>query len=146
MKTSLSSSSLFLLFLLPFFPRLLCHLIRSLSRSSVILCFFLSWPCGVIYQQIWWLKPLAVSNLYHSSPLKDKAVRMLAPPPRPASPPLTDHALQFHQQVQEAGVTDGHVRLRVSQSNQLHHQLVHPDACSRDRWSRGGGKTQVQKH
>lgn len=71
---------------------------------------------------------------------------MLAPPPRPASPPLTDHALQFHQQVQEAGVTDGHVRLRVSQSNQLHHQLVHPDACSRDRWNRGGGKTQVQKH
>lgn len=51
----------------------------------------------------------------------------------PPAPSLTDHALQFHQQIQEAGVTDGHVGLCVSQSNQLHYQIIHHDAWSRDR-------------
>lgn len=37
----------------PFFSHASSVTSSVLSRSSVILCFFLSWPCGVIYQQIW---------------------------------------------------------------------------------------------
>lgn len=46
-------------------------------------------------------------------------------------PSLTDRALQFQKQVEEAGVADGHVWLCVSQSNQLHYQIIHNYACSR---------------
>lgn len=51
----------------------------------------------------------------------------------PSALSLTDHALQLHQQVQEAGVADGHVRLSVPQSHQLHHQIIHHDAWSTHR-------------
>lgn len=54
--------------------------------------------------------------------------RLLDCPPLP----LTGHALQLHQQVQETGVTDGQVWLRVPQSDQLHYQIVHHDAWGRD--------------
>lgn len=47
-------------------------------------------------------------------------------------PSLTDHVLQFQKQVEEAGVADGHVWLSVSQSNQLHDQIIHNNACTRD--------------
>lgn len=47
-------------------------------------------------------------------------------------PSLTDHVLQFQKQVEEAGVADGHVWLCVSQSNQLHDQIIHNNACIRD--------------
>lgn len=47
-------------------------------------------------------------------------------------PSLTDHVLQFQKQVEEAGVADGHVWLCVSQSNQLHDQIIHNNACTRD--------------
>lgn len=50
----------------------------------------------------------------------------------PLTPPtLTDHALHLHEQVKETRVTDGHIRLCVSQSNQLHYEIVHPDSWSR---------------
>lgn len=56
--------------------------------------------------------------------------------PQPAymhfPPSLTDHVLQFQEQVEEAGVADGHVWLGVPQSNKLHYQIIHNDACSRD--------------
>lgn len=41
---------------------------------------------------------------------------------------LTHHGLQFHQQVEEPRVTDGHVRLCVPQSNQMYHQIIHNDS------------------
>lgn len=63
------------------------------------------------------VEPLSVADGYGSHP--HHVVRLK----------FADHALQLHQQVQEAGVTDGQVRLCVSQSNHLHYQIIHHDAC-----------------
>lgn len=54
-------------------------------------------------------------------------------PMPPKTPTLTDHAVHLHQQVKETGVADGHIRLCVSQSDELHNQIVHSDSWSRNR-------------
>lgn len=61
----------------------------------------------------------------------DNSEQMYTLPPTP--PTLTDHSLHLHEQVKETRVADGHIRLGVSQSDQLHYQFVDPDSCSRNK-------------
>lgn len=67
------------------------------------------------------VEPLPVGHSYGSHPYH--VIRLK----------FEDHVLQFQEQVEEAGVADGHVWLGVPQSNKLHYQIIHNDACCFER-------------
>lgn len=156
MRTSLSSLPVLFLFpshpctatphlhVTPYVSALLGHLSAGLITLNYLGCklcltgrlgAFHLWTdrkCGHSGMKFWimlWILIWSVQLLCSLWRLWQCAISLFLP----TSPSLTDHALQFHQQVEKAGVADGHVRLCVSQSDQLHYQIVHPDTCSKDR-------------